>query len=114
IRRFDHGVGCKDPLPVCEYQLSYRTGDIVSPKLESHEPLAAELADFAAAIREGGLMPQHAARACDVVRITEAVDRSLLAGGESVEIPPARTRPSFTLSREAPAEKELVLRDPAF
>jgi hypothetical protein len=114
IRLFDHGVVYQDPTTFGEYHLSYRTGDIVSPKLESHEPLAAELADFAGAIRKGDLMREHANLARDVVRITEAVDRSLRNGGENVDIVPARTGPSFALSRETPADKELVLRDPAF
>ena len=114
IRLFDHGVVYEDPESFGEYHLSYRTGDIVSPKLESHEPLAAELADFAGAAQRGDLLSDHAALARDVVRITEAVDRSLQSGGESVEVPPARTRPSFAHSRQAPGDKELVLRDPAF
>jgi predicted dehydrogenase len=114
IRLFDHGVVYEDPQTFGEYHLSYRTGDIVSPKLESHEPLAAELADFASAIRKGDLMREHANLARDVVRITEAVDRSLQNGGENVAVKPARRRPSFALSRETPAEKEFVLRDPAF
>ena len=34
-----------------QFQLSYRTGDVVSPRLDSCEPLVAELADFARAAR---------------------------------------------------------------
>ena len=33
IKIFDHGVDFRDPETFGEYQLSYRTGDIVSPKL---------------------------------------------------------------------------------
>lgn len=84
IRVFDHGVVYEDPQTFGEYHLSYRTGDIISPKLESHEPLAAELADFADAIRSGRSMDYHTRLAADVVRITEAVDRSLALGGVEV------------------------------
>ena len=34
IRLFDHGVVYHDPETFGEYQLSYRTGDIIAPKLE--------------------------------------------------------------------------------
>jgi predicted dehydrogenase len=86
IRVFDHGVCYRDPQTFGEYQLSYRTGDVVSPKMESGEPLAAELRDFTDAIRSGGLMPYHAELARKVVRITEAADRSLELDGEEIPI----------------------------
>ena len=53
VRVFDHGVVYRDPETFGEYHLSYRTGDIVSPKLDSSEPLAVELDDFVAAVRAG-------------------------------------------------------------
>jgi predicted dehydrogenase len=93
IRLFDHGVVYEDPLTFGQYHLSYRTGDIISPKLESHEPLAAELADFADAIRTGSLMPYHTGLARDVVRIAEAADRSLELGGEQLELAPTPVHP---------------------
>ena len=43
MRVFDSGVVYKDPETFGEYQLSYRTGDIVSPSVDSAEPLMAEL-----------------------------------------------------------------------
>ena len=54
VRVFDHGVVYKDPETFGEYQLSYRTGDILSPKLEAYEPLAKELEDFVRRGRDGG------------------------------------------------------------
>jgi predicted dehydrogenase len=84
IRLFDHGVVYRDPETFGEYHLSYRTGDVLSPHLESHEPLAAELADFVAAVRSSCPLPDHARLACDVVRLTEAADLSLRAGGEEI------------------------------
>jgi len=86
IRLFDHGVVYKDPESFGEYQLSYRTGDIVSPKLETSEPLSVELEDFARAIRARDEMSYHAALARDVVAITEAASRSLEAGGAEVHV----------------------------
>ena len=77
LRVYDHGVVYQDPETFGQYHLSYRTGEIVSPKLESYEPLAAELADFLGAVREGREMVENLAIAHDVVRITEAADRAL-------------------------------------
>jgi predicted dehydrogenase len=84
IRLFDRGVVLADPQSFGQYQLSYRTGDIVSPKLESCEPLSVELEDFARAVRTGDEMRYHTRLACDVVAIAEAASRSLEAGGAEV------------------------------
>jgi predicted dehydrogenase len=111
IRLFDHGVVYEDPQTFGEYHLSYRTGDIVSPKLESHEPLAAELADFADSIRTGKLMPYHTGLAREVVRITEAASRSLELGGERVELVPAP--PRFVQRRHPRIQEESVLHESA-
>ena len=53
IRVFDHGVVYEDPETFGEHHLSYRTGDITSPKLDVAEPLAVEVADFVAAVTSG-------------------------------------------------------------
>jgi predicted dehydrogenase len=86
VRLFDHGVVYADPETFGEYQLSYRTGDIVSPKLETYEPLSVELEDFGRAILSGDEMGYHASLARDVVAITEAASRSLDAGGAEVPV----------------------------
>jgi predicted dehydrogenase len=86
VRVFDHGVVYKDPETFGEYQLSYRTGDIRSPKVDTTEPLMEELLDFAGAIRNGGETIASAAMARDVVRIIEAADESLRRGGAEVAI----------------------------
>jgi predicted dehydrogenase len=82
VRVFDHGVVYRDPETFGQYHLSYRTGDIVSPKLESHEPLQEELADFACAIQSGRRPRSDVDLARDVVRLTEAADRALQTGQE--------------------------------
>ncbi len=53
VRVFDSGVTLRDPETFGEYQLTYRTGDIVSPHIEVAEPLALELEDFVRAINTG-------------------------------------------------------------
>jgi predicted dehydrogenase len=76
VRIFDSGV-TRPPETFGEFRLSYRTGDVVSPHVEPSEPLSLELADFCRAIRTGAEPRSHAKLGLDVVRMIEAVDRSL-------------------------------------
>jgi predicted dehydrogenase len=103
VRLFDRGVVYQDPATFGEYHLSYRTGDILSPKIESAEPLGLELADFISAIRCGEKMEFHTALARSVVRIVEAADQSLLAGGREVSLDHG------DIGRELPARRECEL-----
>src|SRR5436305_9310438 len=86
VRLFDSGVVYQDPETFGEYHLSYRTGDILSPKIESHEPLGLELSDFVSAVRSDERMEFHTALARSVVRIVEAADQSLRSGGREVTL----------------------------
>ncbi|MGH2874861.1 MAG: Gfo/Idh/MocA family protein [Solirubrobacteraceae bacterium] len=88
VRLFDSGVVYRDPETFGEYHLSYRSGDIVSPKIESQEPLGLELGDLIAAIRSGEVMEYHTALARSVVRIVEAAELSLSQGGCEVSLEP--------------------------
>ncbi len=84
LRIFDHGVVYRDPETFGEYHLSYRTGNIVSPKLDTAEPIALELEDFLSTIRSGASRNDHLALACDVVGLIEATELSLERDGERV------------------------------
>ena len=87
IRLFDHGVVYRDPETFGEYQLSYRTGDIVSPKLEYERAAAASSSGTSVVpSARGDEMSYQAALARDVVAITEAASRSLEAGGAEVHV----------------------------
>lgn len=99
VRVFDHGVVYKDPETFGEHQLSYRTGDILSPKIDSSEPLLEELRDFAAAISHGVEPISSATLARDVVQMIEAADRSLAEGGVEVAIDPEPSEEIFLRSR---------------
>src|SRR5215208_4443244 len=80
VRIFDHGVVYKVPATFGEYQLSYRTGDIVSPKLDGTEPLSVELDDFIRAAYRHQAPPGHLELCRDVIRMIEAAEVSLLEG----------------------------------
>ena len=86
VRIFDSGASVRDPETFGEYQLTYRTGDIVSPRVDTQEPLALELADFCRAIREGTEPRSSPQIGHDVVLMNEAVDRSIELGGQPVDI----------------------------
>jgi predicted dehydrogenase len=92
VRIFDSGARLGDPQTFGEYKLTYRTGDIVSPKVEATEPLAVQLRDFCDAVRGGGVPRSSAALGFDVVRVTETVDRSLALGGRPVRVEPYGAR----------------------
>jgi len=84
VRVFNSGASLPDPESFGEYQLSYRTGDIVSPRVEPAEPLYLQMEDFCGAIR-GGREPRSSATiGREVVEVVEAVDRSLELGGAPV------------------------------
>lgn len=80
VRVFDSGVNLPDPETFGEYRLSYRTGDIVSPRIAVAEPLSLELEDFCSAIRTGSAPRSTPELGVEVVRIVEAAERSLAEG----------------------------------
>ncbi len=81
VKIFDKGVNYRDPETFGEYQLSYRAGDIVSPKLDSYEPLQAEAEDFLGSIAEGRRPRADGQSGLRVVQVLEAAERSLMSGG---------------------------------
>lgn len=77
IKIFDKGVDILEPESFGEYQLSYRTGDIISPRLDSFEPLNAEMEEFLRCI-ETGSSPRTSGRSgLGVVKALETADISL-------------------------------------
>jgi len=81
LRVFDSGVVLKDPETFGEYRLTYRTGDIVSPRIDAGEPLSAELQDFCDAVMLGTTPRSSALVGLQVVQMIEAADRSHAQGG---------------------------------
>jgi predicted dehydrogenase len=81
VRVFDTGVSLPEPGSFGEFRLSYRTGDIVSPRIDAAEPLALELADFCRAIRDGSEPRSSSRLGVEVVRMVEAAERSLRQSG---------------------------------
>jgi predicted dehydrogenase len=85
VRVFDRGVVYKDPTTFGEYQLSYRSGDILSPRIAATEPIETELAEFVRLIRaEEASGTLELAR--QVVMLAEAAESSLANGGVPVAL----------------------------
>ena len=81
IRIFDAGAELPAPETFGEFRLSYRTGDIVSPKIDAMEPLALEIDDFCAAILDEVETRSSPKLGYEVVRAVETIERSLQQGG---------------------------------
>jgi predicted dehydrogenase len=86
VRIFDSGVMLDDPQSFGEFQLSYRTGEIISPPISPAEPLQLEMADFCTAVRTGRIPRSSAALGVEVLRMIEAVDASLSSSGSRVSL----------------------------
>jgi predicted dehydrogenase len=92
VRVYDRGMDFEVPANFGEYQLTYRSGDVVIPRIEAAEPLALELEDFAAAIRTGGTPRSHAGLGLEIVEAMEAAEQSLRRRGQPIELLPAERR----------------------
>jgi len=99
VRIYDSGAHLHTPESFGEYKLTYRTGDIVSPKVEVTEPLALQFSDFCRAIRHGSEPRSSAEIGYDVLRITEAADRSLDLGGRPMPVGQGAEDRTSALSR---------------
>jgi len=77
VKVFDEGVDFRDPETFGEYQLSYRTGDVFSPRIDSAEPLYTEAKHFIECVRTGCTPLTDAAAGRAVVAALEAAERSM-------------------------------------
>ena len=87
VRIYDRGLEFSEPpANFGEYRLTYRTGDMIAPQIAAAEPLALELKDFASAIRQGTTPVSSARLGLEVVFALQALEKSLHARGEPVEV----------------------------
>jgi predicted dehydrogenase len=80
VKIFDRGVD-RQPASFGEFQLTYRSGDILSPRLDTTEPLHIECEHFLECIRTGRTPDTSPRSGVDVVRVIQAAERSLRCGG---------------------------------
>ncbi|MEA2335922.1 MAG: hypothetical protein QOG40_2412 [Solirubrobacteraceae bacterium] len=89
VRIYDRGLDfsqAEAPATFGEYQLTYRSGDIVVPRIEAAEPLSLELEDFARAIRTGAAPRSNGELGLEVVRALEAAHLSMERAGEPIRL----------------------------
>lgn len=87
VKVYDRGIDVsKDPEGIRQVLVSYRSGDVLSPRLDAAEPLLNMVEHFADCI-ENGVAPisggEHGLR---IVRVLEAAQQSLELGGERIDI----------------------------
>jgi predicted dehydrogenase len=81
VKVFDRGID-RQPASFGEFQLTYRSGDILIPRLEATEPLYLECCHFLECIHSGREPDASPRLGADVVRVIQAVERSLRTDGE--------------------------------
>ena len=96
IQVYDKGVdrvpadGAKDPRERLEtfgeFKLWLRWGDLTVPKIRVSEPLRNEMGHFVQSVETGTRPLTDARNGLEVVRVLEAADESLRAGGAPIEI----------------------------
>jgi predicted dehydrogenase len=103
VRIFDSGVELPDPTSYGEYKLTYRTGDIVSPRVDPVEPLGLEMRDFCRSLRTDQEPRSSVKLGLEVVQIIDVAEKSLLMNGAPVFFAPAyRTGSTVTQGPPTP------------
>lgn len=86
VRVYDRGMDFAEPASFGEYQLTYRSGDVLVPRVEPAEPLALELDDFVACMGTDRVPRSSTALGLQIVAALEAAERSLQDGGAPVTL----------------------------
>jgi predicted dehydrogenase len=86
VKVYDRGVD-RQPASFGEFQLTYRSGDILSPRLDTTEPLYLECAHWLECIQTGREPDSGPTSAVAVVRVIQAAERSLRQGGVPQDVP---------------------------
>jgi predicted dehydrogenase len=84
VRLFDSRVDLRFPSDYGEYLLTYRTGDIVSPRLDNYEPLRAEMGHFIECCKERKTPLTDGKAGLRVVRILESAEKWLTKKSEDL------------------------------
>ncbi|HEV7662858.1 MAG TPA: Gfo/Idh/MocA family oxidoreductase [Chloroflexota bacterium] len=80
VKIYDRGVD-RQPASYGEFQLTYRSGDILSPRLDTTEPLYIECEHWLRCIQTGQEPDTGQRSAVEVVRVIQAAERSIRDGG---------------------------------
>jgi predicted dehydrogenase len=88
VRVFEKGVSAIEPEPLNygESRFQIRDGDIISPRVEPSEPLKNQCRHFLECVRQGKRPLTGGVEGREVVRVLEAVNRSIERNGQQVAI----------------------------
>lgn len=87
LKIYDRGVdSTPDPESKRRIAVSYRSGDVVAPRLEPIEPLRAMVEHFADCVATGATPISDGEQGLRVVRILAASEESLAKGGSSIDL----------------------------
>lgn len=88
VRVFEKGVSTveQEPLNYGEFRFEIRDGDIISPRIEPVEPLKYQCRHFLDCVQTGKRPISSAVEGRDVVRVLEAVNRSIECKGLQVQV----------------------------
>lgn len=87
LKVYDKGVSISsDPSDEYQFMISYRSGDMHAPKLDTREALAVEVENIVAAIEGREPLVSDGRTGARVVRILEAAQRSIEQGGALVAL----------------------------
>jgi predicted dehydrogenase len=88
VRVFEKGVSTveEEPLNYGEFRFEIRDGDIISPRIKPTEPLKNQCRHFVECARQGKRPVSSGIEGRDVVRVLEAVNRSIEYRGQQVEV----------------------------
>ncbi len=86
VKIYDKGVNYKDPETFGEYHLSYRSGDVLSPRINSFEPLRKEMEHFLDCCETGAAPQTDGNNGLRVVKTLEAAEHSLKNGGVVINV----------------------------
>lgn len=87
LKIYDRGIDVgSDPEGRRDVFVSYRSGDVISPKISKDEPLASMLSHFVDCVRNGTPCRSGGAEGLQIVRLLEAADRSIANRGAEMEI----------------------------
>jgi predicted dehydrogenase len=86
IKVYDRGVDMKDEDAVYKKLVQYRTGDMYSPNIDPSEALSRMTTEFVQSILTGRLPISDGQSGVNVVKVLEAANISVKAGGRRVEL----------------------------
>jgi predicted dehydrogenase len=87
VKVYDRGIDVsEDPEGRRQTLVSYRSGDVLAPRLDSAEPLRYLVSHFAECIEQGSAPISGAEQGVRIVRVLEAATRSLAQGGARIDL----------------------------